>query len=163
MTAVDFSPPLILRVMASLQPTRAPCGARDMRACGAGSGHRHGPRDQRSNRQTARSRGPLVGQTWARRVPNLKLLPLVLIRPRAGPAEEDIRAKVVDGVGLQHTSAARTVTDCFQFRTRVGVDVAVSALHAVRKAGVASMDDIWRCAKGAGVAEVMLPYLEAID
>lgn len=97
------------------------------------------------------------------RVPNLELLPLALIRPRAGPADEDVRVKVVDGVRLQHTSAARTVTDCFQFRARVGIDVAVSALHAVRKAGVASMDDIWRCAEGAGVAEVMLPYLEAID
>jgi hypothetical protein len=65
-------------------------------------------------------------------------------------------------VSMRFTSPAQTVADCFQYRTRVGLDVAVAALQDVLRAGAATMEDIWRCAKVIGVHKEMLPYVESI-
>ncbi len=96
------------------------------------------------------------------RIPDLIQLPLTWIRPRVAPDDREIQVEVVEEVPMRFTSPAQTVADCFQHRTRVGLDVAVAALQAARRNRAATMEDIWRCAKASGVGGVMLPYLEAI-
>ena len=68
----------------------------------------------------------------------------------------------VDGVEVPVFNAAKTVADCFKFRNKIGLDVALEALcdgWAKRKF---TMDDLWRHAAGDRVANVMRPYIEAI-
>lgn len=98
----------------------------------------------------------------ASRTPALPQLPLTFIRPRAALENWETHKEVVEEVPVQFTSAARTVADCFRYRTRVGLDVAVAALQAARRNGAATMEDIWRCAKASGVERVMLPYMESV-
>ena len=58
--------------------------------------------------------------------------------------------------------AAKTVADCFRYRNKIGLDVAIEALKDVLRERKASVDDLWRYAKICRVANVMRPYLEAV-
>lgn len=59
-------------------------------------------------------------------------------------------------------SPAKTVADCFKYRNKIGLDVAIEALRAVWSKKKASMDDLHKAAKVCRVANVMRPYLESI-
>ena len=59
-------------------------------------------------------------------------------------------------------SPAKTVADCFKFRSQVGLEVALEALRDFRRKRAGSMDDLWRFAKICRVQNVMRPYMEAI-
>jgi len=61
------------------------------------------------------------------------------------------------------TSVAKTVADCFKFRNKIGLDVALEALREARRERKASANDLWRFAKINRVANVMRPYMEAIS
>ena len=60
------------------------------------------------------------------------------------------------------TSAAKTVADCWKFRNKVGLDVALEALRDGWRERRFTSDDLWRYAKINRVANVMRPYLESI-
>ena len=68
-----------------------------------------------------------------------------------------------DRTTLRVYSVAKTVADCFKHRSKIGLDVALEALKETRKKGKASADDLWHYAKLCRVANVMRPYLEAIE
>ena len=59
-------------------------------------------------------------------------------------------------------SAAKTVADCFKFRNKVGMDVALEALRETWTQRKATMDELWEAAKVCRVTNVMRPYLEAV-
>ncbi len=66
-----------------------------------------------------------------------------------------------EGVTVRVFSAAKTVADCFKFRNRIGLDVAIEALQDyVRNHG--SITDLSRFAKVDRVERVMAPYVEAL-
>lgn len=59
-------------------------------------------------------------------------------------------------------SAAKTVADCFKYRNKIGVDVAVQALRDCWQQQKASMDELWEAAKICRMSNVMRPYLETL-
>jgi predicted transcriptional regulator of viral defense system len=69
----------------------------------------------------------------------------------------------VDGTTIRVTNVAKTVADCFKFRTKVGLDVALEALREARRGKRATVDDLWRYARVDRVVNVMRPYLEALS
>ena len=96
------------------------------------------------------------------RAPKMDYPPLRIMR-FSGPALTDgIEEQQVDGVTVRVTSIARTVADCFKFRNKIGLDVALEALRDARRANRVAADDLWRAAKIDRVANVMRPYLEAL-
>lgn len=58
---------------------------------------------------------------------------------------------------------AKTLADCFKFRNRVGLDVAVEALRDAVKGGKVDYEALWRYAKVCRITKVIQPYLEALD
>lgn len=92
--------------------------------------------------------------------PQLDWISLRVFR-MSGPAfSTGIETHVIEGVPVRVYSAAKTVVDCFKFRNKVGIDVAIEALHDyIRKRG--SLDELWRCAQACRVARIMRPYIEA--
>jgi predicted transcriptional regulator of viral defense system len=68
----------------------------------------------------------------------------------------------IDGVKVPVFNAAKTIADCFKFRNKIGLDVALEALREGWRKRKASMDALWRYAKSNRVANVMRPYLEAL-
>ena len=68
----------------------------------------------------------------------------------------------IDGVDVPVFNAARTIVDCFRFRNKIGLDVALEALRDGWNQRKVTLDDLWRHATRGRVAKVMRPYIEAI-
>ena len=68
----------------------------------------------------------------------------------------------IDGVPVRVTSVAKTVADCFKFRNKIGLDVALEALREARRRRKAGADELWRYARLNRVTNIMRPYLEAV-
>ena len=68
----------------------------------------------------------------------------------------------VEGVPLRVFSVAKTVADCFKYRNKIGLDVALEALSESIRSRKATVDDLWQAAKICRVANVMKPYMEAL-
>ncbi len=74
---------------------------------------------------------------------------------------EGIEQYLVEGVHIRVFGAAKSVADCFKYRHKIGVDIAIEALRDALRSRKASVDDIHRYAKICRVANVMRPYLES--
>lgn len=80
----------------------------------------------------------------------------------SGPALlEGIEHHTLEGVRVPVYSAAKTVADCFKYRNKLGVDVAIEALRDALRARKTTVDEIHRFAKVCRVANVIRPYLES--
>jgi len=80
----------------------------------------------------------------------------------SGPALlEGIERHTLEGVRVPVYSAAKTVADCFKYRNKLGVDVAIEALRDALRSRKATVDQIHRFAKVCRVANVIRPYLES--
>src|SRR5690606_19764146 len=89
--------------------------------------------------------------------------PRVRIARFAGAAlTEGIEERVVEGVTLRVYSAAKTVADCFKYRNKIGIDVAVEALRDFSRKHRGGASDLARFARICRVTRVMQPYLDAI-
>ena len=96
-------------------------------------------------------------------VPRVDYPPIKMVQMTGAVYTAGIEEHLRDGVTLRVYSAAKTVADCFKHRNKIGLDVAVEALKDARAKRMASADDLWRYAKVCRVANVMRPYLEAIE
>ncbi|HRJ40623.1 MAG TPA: type IV toxin-antitoxin system AbiEi family antitoxin domain-containing protein [Caldilineaceae bacterium] len=67
----------------------------------------------------------------------------------------------IEGVTVSVYTPAKTVADCFKYRNKVGLDVAIEALREGRRLGKCTDRDLWHFARICRVANVMKPYLEA--
>jgi len=67
----------------------------------------------------------------------------------------------IEGVEVKVYCPAKTVADCFKYRNKIGLDVAIEALRDCLSQKKCSVDEIWKYAKVCRVANVMRPYLEA--
>jgi hypothetical protein len=57
---------------------------------------------------------------------------------------------------------AKTVADCFKFRNKIGLDVALEALQEAWRSKRVNTDELWRYAEVCRVANVMRPYMESL-
>lgn len=88
--------------------------------------------------------------------------PLRLVRFSGAALTEGVEEHVVDGVTVRVTGVAKTVADCFKYRNKIGVDVALEALREAWNAKRMTSDEISHYAKIDRVANVMRPYLESL-
>jgi hypothetical protein len=68
----------------------------------------------------------------------------------------------VEGVPVRVYSAAKTVADCFKFRNKIGLDLAIEALKDCLRQKKASINEVYRYAKICRVSNVIRPYMEAL-
>lgn len=87
--------------------------------------------------------------------------PLRLVHMSGPAASGGIETHVIEGVSVRVFSAAKTVADCFRFRNKIGLDVALEALRDYKRRHRGGMDALWRFAAICRVARVMQPYVEA--
>jgi predicted transcriptional regulator of viral defense system len=95
--------------------------------------------------------------------PRIDYPPIKMVQMTGDVYTAGIEEHLRDGVKLRVYGAAKTVVDCFKHRNRIGLDVALEVLKDARAQRKASADDLWRYAKICRVANVMRPYLEAIE
>ena len=95
--------------------------------------------------------------------PRMDYPPIKLIQYTSDAFTQGIETHRIDQVDIRVYSVAKTVADCFKHRNKIGLDVALEALKDARSQKKASADDLWRYAKICRVANVMRPYLEAVE
>lgn len=96
------------------------------------------------------------------RRPALKYPPLRVVRYSGAALTEGVEPHRIEGQAVRVYNVAKTVADCFKYRNKIGLDVALEALREARRAKQASAEALWRYAKINRVANVMRPYLEAV-
>ena len=87
---------------------------------------------------------------------------LRVVRMSGAALTEGVELVEIDGVQVPVFSAAKTVADCFKYRNKIGLDVALEALRDGWQQGKLPMDALWQCATVNRVANVMRPYLESV-
>jgi len=97
------------------------------------------------------------------RKPRMDYPPLKVIRFSEEALSYGVETRVIEGVvRIMVTSLEKTIADCFKFRSTVGLDVAIEALHEAWRNKRINMDELWRCAVICRVSNVMRPYLESL-
>jgi len=97
------------------------------------------------------------------RAPKMEYPPLRIVRFSGAALTEGIEQHTIDGVIVRVTDVARTVVDCFKFRNKIGLDVALEALRESWRDQRVSMDDLWHYAKLYRVDSIMRPYMESLS
>ena len=95
--------------------------------------------------------------------PKIDYPPVKMVQFAGDAYSKGIEVVERDRVKLRVFCVAKTVADCFKHRNKIGLDVALEALKEVRAKKKASAGELWRYAKICRVANVMRPYLEAIE
>lgn len=96
------------------------------------------------------------------RRPKVDYPPLRILRFSGAALERGIVTHAFENVTVNVYSPAKTVADCFKYRNKLGLDVALEALRDCWKKRRATMDELWQAAKICRVANVMRPYLESL-
>lgn len=96
------------------------------------------------------------------RLPRLQHPPLRIVRFSAPALSEGVKEHEVEGVTVRVTTPARTVVDCFVYRNKVGLDVALEALRDCWRRRRATMDELHRVAQARRMTNVIRPYLETL-
>jgi predicted transcriptional regulator of viral defense system len=100
---------------------------------------------------------PEATQTPAPGYPTLRVT-----RLRGAAYSDGIQTVIEHGAPIRVYSAAKTVTDCFKFRNKIGLDVALEALKDAWRDRKVTMTELSHFARINRVERVMQPYLEAV-
>ena len=96
-------------------------------------------------------------------MPRVDFTPVRTIRISGAALTDGIEEHEVDSVHVRVTSPARTVVDCFKFRSTIGLDVAVEALKDYRRLRKGTADELWRQAHRLRLATVIRPYWDGMS
>ena len=67
----------------------------------------------------------------------------------------------IEGVDVRFTNPAKTIVDCFRYRNKVGIDVALEGLREALRQRRVTPDELWERARAGRVWSVMKPCLDA--
>jgi predicted transcriptional regulator of viral defense system len=96
------------------------------------------------------------------RKPVLSSPSLRIVRLSGPSLTEGIENHHVEGVPVRVYSPAKTVADCFKFRNKIGLDVAIEALKDCLRQKKTSINEVYRYAKICRVSNIIRPYMEAL-
>ncbi len=96
------------------------------------------------------------------RIPSVPNLPIRIFRFSSSVYMEGIEEEIIEGVPVRVYSLAKTVADCFKYRNKIGLDIAIEALRESLRSKRITVDELWHYAKICRVTNVMRPYIEAM-
>lgn len=96
------------------------------------------------------------------RHPKIINLPVRIVRFSGDALTEGIERHLIDDVPVKVYNPSKTVADCFKYRNKIGLDVALESLRACRLSKKCSHEELWYYAKICRVTNIMRPYLEFI-
>ena len=95
------------------------------------------------------------------RTPVAPDLPLRIVRFSGLSRTAGIERHRINGVTVRVYTAAKTVADCFKFRNKIGLEIAIEALREYVREHRGTIDELWRYTTVCRVSNVMRPYLES--
>ncbi|MBL4729532.1 MAG: type IV toxin-antitoxin system AbiEi family antitoxin domain-containing protein [Gammaproteobacteria bacterium] len=96
------------------------------------------------------------------RRPSIDYPPIRFVTMSQSGMAEGVKLHTIEGVDVKVFCVAKTVADCFKYRHKIGLDVALEALKEGWKAQKFTMDELAYYAKVCRVGKVMQPYMEAL-
>jgi len=96
------------------------------------------------------------------RTPRIQRPPLRVMRFSGKAFTSGIGEHRIEGVSVRIYSPAKTVVDCFKYRNKIGIDVAIEALRGAIQSRKCTLAQIREQAEVCRVTKVMTPYLEAV-
>ncbi len=96
------------------------------------------------------------------RVPKIKYPPIRHVIYSAKSYNYGIEEHTAQGVSFKVYSVSKTIADCFKYRHKIGLDVAIEALKDGFNSNQTSIKEIWDAAKICRVQNVIRPYMEVI-
>lgn len=97
------------------------------------------------------------------RRPRVGYPPLRVVRFSGDALAKGIERHRIEGVQVKVYNPAKTVADCFKYRNKIGLDVAIEALRDGLRSRKCTRAQLWQYAKICRVAEVIRPYLAALS
>ena len=94
--------------------------------------------------------------------PKIEHIQIRFVRFSENLLKEGVNTVEIQNIPVKMTNPARTVADCFKYRNKIGLDVAVEALREGLKGRYFTVDELWRYAELCRVANVMRSYIEAV-
>jgi predicted transcriptional regulator of viral defense system len=94
--------------------------------------------------------------------PRARYPKLRIVRFSGRSLTEGVDEHPIEGVPVRIYNPAKTVADCFKYRNKIGLDVALEALREVIRERKSTIDELWRYAKICRVTRIIRPYMEAI-
>ena len=95
------------------------------------------------------------------RLPKTGDQPLKIVTFSEPAFSAGIEQHELEGVTVKVYSPAKTVADCFKYRNKLGIDVAIEALRETVRHKNASPDEVLHFADICRVRNVVVPYLES--
>ncbi|NJO93183.1 MAG: transcriptional regulator [Hydrococcus sp. RM1_1_31] len=95
------------------------------------------------------------------RPPKEDLLPLRIVYMSGQALTAGVEKHLIAGLPVRVYNIPKTVADCFKYRNKIGLDIALEALRESWHSHRCTMDELWHYAKICRVANVMRPYLES--
>ncbi len=96
------------------------------------------------------------------RRPKIEYPPIRFVTMSQEGLSQGVELHQLDGIEVKVFCAAKTVADCFKYRNKLGLDVALEALKEGWKVRKFTMDELLKYAKVCRVANVMQPYMESL-
>jgi len=94
--------------------------------------------------------------------PKIDWPPIQLVYASGRSLTEGVEYHDIEGVRVAVTTPAKTVADCFKYRNRAGLDVAIEALRNCLRERKATPQQIYEMATVNRVAKRIRPYIEAL-
>ena len=95
-------------------------------------------------------------------MPKSDTVPLRIVRFSKKALSTGIEEHILEGVKVRIYNPAKTVADCFKYRNKIGLDVALESLKECWKQKLCTIDQIWKYAGICRVLNVIRPYLESL-
>lgn len=94
--------------------------------------------------------------------PKMDSVNLRIVRLSKKVLNEGVEIHMIDGIPIRVYCIAKTVVDCFKFRNKIGLDVALEALQEAWREKKIKMDELWYYARICKVETIIRPYIESL-
>ena len=94
--------------------------------------------------------------------PKIEYPPILFARFGRRALNEGVKRHLIEGIEVPIFEPAKTIVDCFRYRNKIGLDIALEGLREGLRTKRATPDQLWEFARAARVWSVMRPYVEAM-
>ncbi|MDE0711068.1 MAG: type IV toxin-antitoxin system AbiEi family antitoxin domain-containing protein [Rhodospirillales bacterium] len=94
--------------------------------------------------------------------PNLEYPPVRFVRFSGHALDGGVKRHLIEGIDVPIFEPAKSIVDCFRYRNKIGLDIALEGLREGLRSGRVTSDQLWEFARTTRVWSVMRPYVEAM-
>lgn len=94
--------------------------------------------------------------------PTISYPPIRFVRFSGWAMTEGVKRYSIEACEVPITDSARTIVDCFRYRNKIGIDIAMEGLREGIRRRKCTPDQLWEYGKMAKVWTVMRPYVEVV-